>query len=484
VTRSANFNLGLRLAASAAMVIVTVVLFAGFARANITTISLILLLIVLGIAAAWGFAESMLASVLAAVGINYFFLPPVGTFTIADPHNWLALAAFVTTATTASRLSANAKRRAAEAEERRREMERLYSLGQAMLLSSNLVSTARDLVTQFVRIFEIPEAAFFSLAEGEVFRSDPGALPSVPEEELRKAANYDSAVVDRAKCVSVAPVRLGGQKVGSFAVGGRILSDDGLNAVCYLIAIGIERARSLEETSRVEATRQSEALKAALIEALAHDLKTPLTSIKGALTHLLGKQHAPEDQELLSLANEESDRLHRLVVEALEMARIEAGKLHPERRHEILSDIVAASLGDLEAVLEHREVRLDIPHGLPRVDVDFDIVRQGLKQLVDNAARYSPANTPITIRAEFQDPSVIVSVCDRGDGIADEDRARIFDKFFRGRNCRRQTPGTGLGLSIAKGIVEAHGGRLWVESEPGAGSVFSFSLPAATGGHG
>jgi two-component system sensor histidine kinase KdpD len=473
----------LRLAATAAMVAGLVVFFALLARANATTISLTFLLLVLGIAAAWGFAESMLASVLATIGINYFFLPPVRTLTIADPHNWVALAAFVTTAITASRLSANAKQRAAEAEERRREMERLYSLGQSMLLSSGFRSTARDIVSQFVRIFEVPSATFYSLAENEVFRSDTDKVPSLSDEQLRQAATSENIAVVTEGGVSVVPVRLGGQRIGALAIAGRFVSPDALNAVSYLIAIGIERARSLEEASRIEAARQSEALKSALIDALAHNLKTPLTSIKGALTHLLGKEHEPEDQELLSLANEESDRLHRLVVEVLEMARIEAGKLHPDRRPEELAEIIGAALGDLELLLQGRDVELQIPPGLPPVDVDFDIVRQAVKQLVDNAARYSPPHSPITISAECRNNTIVVSVKDRGIGIDDEDRARIFDKFFRGRNSRYQMPGTGLGLSIAKGIIEAHAGRLWMESEPGAGSVFSFSLPVAHGEH-
>jgi two-component system, OmpR family, sensor histidine kinase KdpD len=470
-------TLSVRFLASAAIVGAIIAFFSLVAPANVTTISLTFLLAVLGIAAAWGLAEAILTSVLAMIGINYFFLPPIGTLTVADPHNWVALGAFVITAISASHLSVSARRRAAEAEERRREIERLYALGEAMLLNSGLHSTAQGIVSQFVRIFDIPAAAFFSRAENEVFRSDPKAL-MITEEQLRRAADSEEPAIDAARGISVIPVRLGGQALGSLGIAGRTLSPGAVSAVAYLIAVGVERARALEEASRTEAARQSEVLKSALIDALAHDLKTPLTSIKGALTHLLGREHDAEEHELLSVANEEADRLHRLVVEVLEMARIEAGKLHPERRPEHIGEIVSASLLELEPLLKGRTVQVDIAHDLPSAAIDFEIIRQAVKQLVDNAARYSAPDTPITISAVYRDRSIVVSIGDQGIGIEDEERAAIFDKFFRGRNSRYQVPGTGLGLSIAKGIVEAHGGKIWVESEPGAGSMFRFSLPA------
>lgn len=476
-------RLVLRLLASAGIVAAIAMFYSTVVSANATTVSLTFLLAVLWIAAAWGLAEAVLASLLAMVSINYFFLPPVGTLTISDPHNWVALAAFIITAITASQLSVSAKRRAAEAEARRREVERLYALGQAMLLGGNLRSTARDIVDEFVKAFEIPAAAFFSLAENEVFRSNAQAL-SIPEEQLRAAAAGKELVIDSDAGIAVIPVRLGDQAIGSLGIAGRTLSAAALNAVAYLVAVGVERARSLEEASRVEAARQSESLKSALIDALAHDLKTPLTSIKGALTHLLGKAKEVEERELLSLADEETDRLHRLVAEVIEMAQIEAGKLHPVRRPESIDEIVCACVRELESLLKGRDVKLQIAAGLPLADVNFDYIQQALKQLVDNACRYSPPETPITISANCDNDHVVVSVSDQGHGIEADEQSRIFDKFFRGHASRYLVSGTGLGLSIAKGIIEAHGGNIWAESEAGVGSVFRFSLPVSREGGG
>ena len=229
----------------------------------------------------------------------------------------------------------------------------------------------------------------------------------------------------------------------------------------------------------MEALRQSEKLKSALLDALAHDFKTPLTSIKGALTHLLSKKHEPEEEELLALANEETDRLNRLVVEVIEMARIESGKLHPERHPHRVADVVFGALKELEVSLKERDVRMEVPADLPAAEIDADFVQQAIKQLLDNAMKYSPPGSPIVVSAEFKGDKIVVHVADRGLGIDEQEQVRVFEKFFRGKDWRNEVPGTGLGLSIAKGIVEAHGGRIWVESQPGAGSVFTFSLPAS-----
>ncbi len=467
---------GFRLAASTAIVTAITLFYFRLAHANATTVALSFLLAILGIATGWGLIEALFASVLAVISFNYFFLPPVHTLTISDPENWIALLAFLVTAVTASQLSVRAKRRAAEAVERRLEVERLYALGQALLLSSGLHPTARETVNRVMQIFDIPAAALYLKSENAFFRSDPQMLSDL---ELRDAAECRDPQADVAKQIALVPVRLGGQTIGSLGFAGRVLSNAALNAVAYLVAIGIERARSLEEASRLEAARQSETLKSVLLDALAHDFKTPLTSIKGALTHLLGKKHDAEELELLSLANEEADRLNRLVVEALEMARIDAGRLHPDRRPQKIGEIVSAALAELDSILKDRTVQVRIPSDLPPVEADFEFIQQVVKQLLDNAVRYSPAGSPITVSAQSSGQRIVVSVQDHGSGIDEQEQSRIFDKYFRGRGAAQQAPGTGLGLSIAKGIVEAHGGRIWVASRAGAGSVFSFSLPSS-----
>ena len=475
---NAVLRLTIRILASVALMAAIVLVYYRLLPVNATTVALSMLLAILGIAARWGLTESLVASVAAVLGFNYFFLPPIGTFTIADPQNWVALVAFLITAVTASQLSIRARGRTAEVDARRREVERLYALGQAMLLSDSVRTSARDAVNSIMRTFEIPGAVLFSKAEDEFFRSDRQTL-AISDEQLRWIATSEEPFIDHQRQIAIVPVRLGGQVLGSLGFMGSTLSTAALNAVTYLVAIGIERARSLEEGSKTEALRQSEALKAALLDALAHDLKTPLTSIKGAVSHLLTLPRNSEEEELLTIANEEADRMNRLVVEVLEMARIEAAKFHPDRSPHGVAEIVSAAVKAQEEALRDRRVQLDIPEPLPAADVDFEFIQQVLKQLLDNAVKYSPPGSPLTISAGVAGEKIVISVADHGKGIPEAEQARIFEKFYRGRGSRDAVQGTGLGLSIAKGIIEAHGGKIWVTSQPGQGSIFSFALPAS-----
>ena len=447
---------------------------------NNTTVALSLLLAILAISARWGLAEATVASVAAVLGFNYWFLPPVGTLTIQDPQNWVALLVFLATAVTASQLSARARRRAAEAEARRREIERLYKLVQAMMLTGNARKTIREFVHTVVKVFECEAAAFYYYPTGEFFRSGPES-GAVGNHELLAAAEIDEVSMDVPRAVALAPVRLGGRPMGSMALIGSLPSAQMVRAIVNLIAITIEKARALEDASHAEAARQGEALKSALLDSLAHDIKTPLTSIKAAVTSLLGNS-AAADNELLTIINEEADRLNQLAAEVIEMSRIEAGKLHLEKQPVAVAELLEGALSLLAAALKDRLVTVRVSEGLPAVDADPEFAGQVVKQFVENALKYTPEGSPIDISAEWKSGRIVIGVADRGPGIEENERVRIFEKFFRGRRHRFDTKGTGMGLAIAKGIVEAHGERIWVESEPGQGSAFYFSLAASAGG--
>lgn len=468
----------LHLIAAPAIVASVVAFYFLVVSVNNTTVALTLLLVIFGISTWWGLLEATVASVAAVLGFNYYFLPPIGTFAVEDPQNWVALTAFLVTSVMANQLSARAKRRTLEAIDRRRELEGLYALSQSLLLSGSARTASQDLVSRVVKILGVTTAAFHTSLIHETFRWGPeDAL--ISSEQLE--ADRDEPLIDRTRGFAIVPVRLGGQALGNLGLTGPLPSDAVLNAVAYLVAIGIERSRTLEEASHAEAARQSEVLKSALLDALAHDFKTPLTSIKAAVTSLLGQPQPDAERELMTIIDEEADRLNRLVAEVLEMVRIEAGKLHLDKRPRDVGEIVAATLAELQPVLHDRPVEVRLQDALPAADVDFDFVQQVLRQLLDNALKYSPPQSPLTISARAGEGRVVVSVADRGSGIDEQEQLRIFDKFFRSREHRFRVPGTGMGLAIAKGIVEAHGGKIWVTSEPGQGSVFSFSLPVHRG---
>jgi len=447
---------------------------------NNTTVALSLLLVVLGVSARWGLAEATVASIVAVLGLNYYFLEPIGTLTIDDPQNWVALGAFLVTAVTASQLAERVRRRAAEAEDRRLEIERLYELVQAMMLSGTARRTIREFVQRVVQVFGCGAAAFYYRPGEEFFRSGPESHP-VTDHDLLAAAEIDELSVDDARLRAIAPVRLGGHPLGAMALVGPLPSDQTLRAIVNLIAITIEKARAIEDASHAEAARQGEVLKSALLDSLAHDIKTPLTSIKAAVTSLLGTA-AGANHELLTIINEEADRLNQLAAEVIAMARVEAGKLHPDKRPVAPAELIEAALAEVAGLRRGRPVTVLVAPLLPPAECDPELVEQVIKQLMENAFKYSPEAAPLTISAVPKGEKIVIGVVDRGAGIDEDERAHIFDKFFRGRRYRFETKGTGMGLAIAKGIVEAHGEKIWVESEPGQGSAFYFSLPVARGG--
>jgi two-component system sensor histidine kinase KdpD len=383
---------------------------------------------------------------------------------------------------TANQLSARARRRAAEAEARRLEMERLYALVQAMMLSGSARKTIREFVGKVVQVFGCGAAAFYYRPTDEIFRSGAESKP-VSDHDLLVAAELEDVSIDAQRLLATAPVRLGGRPLGSMALIGPLPSEQSVRAIMNLMAITIEKARALEDAGHAEAARQSEVLKSALLDSLAHDIKTPLTSIKAAVTSLLGGA-AGAESELLTIIDEEADRLNQLAAEVIEMARIEAGKLHLEKRAVAVADLIGGALSELAPALKDRPVSVDVPEGLPAGEADLELVQHVVKQFVENALKYSPERSPLAISAALKSGKIVIGVADHGPGIEENERARIFDKFFRGRRHRFETKGTGMGLAIAKGIVEAHGERIWVESEPGQGAGFYFSLSASDGGSG
>lgn len=468
-----------RFAASVAMVAAVLAVYRSLLHVNNTTVALTLLLAILAVSARWGLAEATVASVVAVLGFNFYFLPPAGTLTIQDSQNWVAFVAFLVTAVTASQLSGYARRRTAEAEVRRLEVERLYELVQGTMLTGNARKTIREFLQKVVQVYGCEAAAFYYRPTEEIFRSGPESAP-VSDHDLRAAAEVDDASLEPQRQIAIVPVRLGVRPLGSLGFVGPLLSKPTIRAIVNLMAITIEKARAAEEASHAEAARQSEVLKSALLDSLAHDIKTPLTSIKAAVTSLLGSS-TDGNRELLTIINEEADRLNDLAAEVVAMARIEAGKLHLEKQAVRAADLIEAATADYSVALKAHPLTVNLSPDLPDAEGDPEFVQQAFKQILGNALKYSPAGSPVHISAQQKGAKIIFGVADRGGGIEENERPLIFEKFYRGRNHRFDTQGTGMGLAIAKGILEAHGERIWVESERGQGSAFYFSLPVREG---
>jgi two-component system sensor histidine kinase KdpD len=447
---------------------------------NQTTVALTLLLAILAVSAVWGMAVAVFMSVAAMLVFNYEFLPPIGHFTIDDPQNWVALGAFLVTSIMGSQLSARIRREADEAHSRRREIERLYKFSQKLLGEGNVIQLMNAIPNYIVESFEAGAAELFLPQKEKFYRSGYGAA-HLDEEKMKTAFLRDEMTIESQQSAYFVPVRLGVRAIGSLGISGARLSRQTLDAVGSLVAIAIERARAVEQLGETEAERQGERLKSALLDSVTHDFRTPLTSMKAAVTSLLasGDVVVPQGRELLTIINEECDRLNHLVEEAAEMARLEAGEIELHFTPTSIEEIIQGALVLSKSSLGTREIRVKIAPDLPLVEADPDRAQDILVKLIDNANLYSPKEQPIIVTAELNGDYVTTSVADRGPGIDDLEQGMIFDKFYRGKDQRYLVRGTGMGLPIAKAIVTAHKGTIGVTSQLGHGSVFSFSLPIA-----
>ena len=443
-------------------------------RVNPTTVALTFLVLVLLTSAYWGFRLAFVLAFVATACFNFFFLPPYGTFTIADPQNWIALVAFLITALVAGDLAERARRQAEQADRRRREVERLYAFSQSLLSVENVLELLNSIPARVVSVFGLSGAALLVDGKDTVYRSSPRA--QFDDGTLK--ATIARGELTATNGVSYIPLRVGVRTIGALAIADTTLSRETLEAIGSLIGIAIERVRAVEEVTKTRAEQESERLRTALLDSVTHEFRTPLTSIKASVTSLLSAYELNEAQrtELLTVINEESDRLNRLVGEAAEMAKLDAGMFGLEKHPIAIHEVIDAAL-DGRTSLQKHTVEVQVAEGIPNVSLDFERIREVLVHLLENAAKYSDPGTPIRVFAGMEKGQLVVSVADKGPGIDSMEQSLIFDKFYRGRNQRYAASGTGMGLAICKVIVEAHGGKIGVVSQLGSGSVFSFSLP-------
>jgi two-component system sensor histidine kinase KdpD len=466
---------------------------------NATTVALTFLLVVLIVAAASRLSAAVATSFLAMLAFNFFFLPPVRTLTIADPQNWVALFAFLAVSLVASNLSSAARARASDALSRRDEMARLFDLSRDVLLMSDS-REATALLARFVaRRFDLDYVAIALPRGGEWQIADWGTWhPQIAPDQLAQAATasgttlefdarertyagHRTIVVDGRE-IRIVPLRLGMKPIGALAAAGRPVDPGSIDALGGVVAIAIERLQFLEERKAADLARQKEALQSALLAALAHDLRTPLTAIRLAASNLqaswLDENQRREQSDVVLT---EVERLTRLFDDILDMARIDAGAVstQPELVHP--SQIVDAAREQVERALEGRRVdtRIDLD---ALVRLDPRVTASALAHLLENAARYSPPGSPVEVAAGTANGELIITVRDYGPGIAADDLPRLFDRFYRGVQ-GNLVSGTGMGLSIARGLLAVEHGRVWAENCAGGGAQFTIAIPtrSATG---
>jgi two-component system sensor histidine kinase KdpD len=490
-------------AALAAVAVVTALIGAIEARADIRNVSMLYLVAILGAATLAGRGPAIVASIASFLAFNWFFLAPVHTLTIGDRNEWLVLALFIVTAVITGQLASDQRARAGEAAARAREAELMFDI--ARMLSEPEIDAALARVTKRLRDALGVTAAVVELdgdgASRRIEAGDSGtfagaALGSLAawitsvQPQSRRSARWIRVVDPRGtgthtrdERVHAVPLSIDGRRVGTLAVQGdrrpSAADDRMLRAVAAQLASAIERARLRQRATDAEILRRADALKSALLSAVSHDLRTPLATIvasAGSLRQTDVRWTDAEREGFLFDIEHEARRLSRIVGNLLDLSRIEAGTLRPERGWYDLASLIDDVVGRLRPQTQTHRLEVRAQENLPPVPLDYVEIDQVLSNLIENAARHTPPGSTIVVAARVDRGDVVVEVADDGPGIALDAIDRLFKPFLRGAG-RPGARGTGLGLAVARGLVEAHGGRIAVRNRPEGGALFAFTLP-------
>lgn len=494
-------------------------------RAQIPNLIILHLFVVLALASTVGRRPAIVASVLAILSYNFFFTEPVYTFTISDPYEWLALLVFLLTALVTGQQTGALHERAAQARRRELENAALYSsLNQALEaraaeaqlrehITSTLYELSRALVArqepgellgaiaeQVVMVLGVRSCAILlpdergrlAIEAGHATNGEPITLRDRGEEVTAQWAFSQPAAHPpgpaRYHQILYVPLQTSGNSIGLLRVEAAesraLLSETDsqlLATFAAQAALAIERTRLAREAVRAEILARSDELKDALLSSVSHDLRTPLVAIRAAAGNLLQEDiawDAETRREFATAIDEEAARLNHLVGNLLDVSRIDAGSLRARKALYPLDALIRAAVERLASRTANQPIDVDLPADLPPVLLDAVQIDQALTNLLENALKYAPEGTPITVTAAVTPAvdAVLVEVADRGPGVPPAERQRIFDKFYR---LRRDThaQGSGLGLAIARGLIAAHGGRIWATDRPGGGARFIFALP-------
>jgi two-component system sensor histidine kinase KdpD len=439
-------------------------------KMSVQVISLLYLLPVVVISRSFGLFPAILAAVLSFLSFNYYFIPPYFTLAVHKTQDLISLIMFLVIAIVISQLLDSDRQKLVAIMNREREVTHLYEFSVAISGLQNEKSITQILAEKIRDSFQtdyVEIAMFSNHDQNDPFLSQAGQIPG-----------------NQTEPDFVLPVSTIRNKMGAIRIWrpGRPLSISEqrmLKTVASQGVLALERANLVESDNRARVLEESDKLKSSLLSSVSHELRTPLSTIKASISSLRSKTVTldPESkQELLTAIEEETDHLNQLVGNLLDMSRIETGALNPQRGWNSLEEIVNGVIKRMKQVVQNHIIHTEIPDDLPLVPVDYVQLEQVFTNLISNSAKYAPPGTEIGISMQTKDENLVfVQVKNRSPHLSDENLTRIFDKFYRVTAADKVT-GTGLGLSICKGIIEAHGGKIWASNESD-GFVFNFTIP-------
>lgn len=445
---------------------------------DLSTAGVLYLIMVVFSAATGGFWSGTLSSIVAALCLDFFFATPIFHFDIDDPMDWVALGTFEFTAMVITLLQERVQQNADEGSAARRGSERLFNAARG-ILAFEKAGILGDRITQLIRQeFELEGVMLFDAPTDSVFMSGqcvPETEKRVREIYLSKLDTFDPETHTRFVVLSA-----GERTVGSLALSGTTVTTPLAQAIASLCAVTLERARAAERETHAEAARQTEQLRSAVIEALAHQIKTPLCVIQVASSSLPSMgELSPTQVDLITSIDDQATKLNDLVTRLLGTADLETAQIEPILNPAYLSALIHEAVRSVEDQVQFARFQVSIDAAEAPALVDRKLIVVALTQLVDNAVKYSVPRSPIIVSVALVSDGVSVRVKNQGRVIAPKDRELIFERFYRAADARQGPVGTGLGLSIARRIVEAHRGRIGVESDAVDGTVFEIVLPLA-----
>jgi two-component system sensor histidine kinase KdpD len=462
--------------------------------ADASTAGIVYLVVVVWFATLVGTGPSLYLAMLSALSFDYFFLPPRFKLTIASAQDVVAMVSFVVACVVTGRVAERARRQTRQAERRREDVERLYSLSQEMMLHEDAAGLVREIPRLVERNFSLGAVVLYVRSDDQLYSSVPGSssgpegLPASAEaqsnsENLRRIFRMGTTSPDQGLMLpeGYVPIDLvfGMNSVGTLACKPATLSREVSTLIAAQVAIAMTRAHAIETTARLEAARSADRLRSALIDSLTHELRTPLTAIRAAATTLVDGQELDEETrtELAAIVDEESFRLDALIGEAMEIAEIESDGIRVKPEPMLPGSFLEQALEESHGLLAHHRVSIDVLE--PETPVWFDphLIGRVLRHLLENAGRYTPANSRIVLSSRRAPGRIEFAVEDDGPGIDVYDLPLIFEKFYRGRQRVTNAKGSGMGLAIARAILAAHGGGIEAESTPGKGTTFRLWVP-------